>query len=159
MGKIKFKDLLNRILFKEVGEKQVDVAQGSEFLKCTLDILANDHTDLEILEFIKDYRECKTISEEEYPEEWAFPEKNYRVGVLVDRSVVVNKKAFVPLICFSDSDFIDVDSVVATDMEGTPLDVGKDLNLIHGPPIFYVNIKDLDEKNSDLKFMVYYNTC
>lgn len=39
-----FKEIALKIAKKEIGKKQVDIAQISEILKITLNILANDYT-------------------------------------------------------------------------------------------------------------------
>ena len=56
-NEIKFNDLLSKILKLEAGKKQVDVAQGSEFLSYTLKILSNEYTEEQVLKLLNKYND------------------------------------------------------------------------------------------------------
>lgn len=159
MEEIRFKDVLIKALYMEEGEEQINVAQGSELLKCVLEVLANDYTDEEILYFINKYRKNKEETTEDYPEKWAYPDKNLRTKVELSQEIVIDNWAFLPLTLLIDENIDERNNIKATDMEGTPLEVKKDPYIIHGPQIYYINIKDVEtiSQNEFISLMVYYN--
>lgn len=56
-NELKFNDLLSKILKLEGGKKQVDAAQGREFLSYTLKVLSNEYTEEQVLELLNKYND------------------------------------------------------------------------------------------------------
>lgn len=56
-NELKFNDLLSKILKLEGGKKQVDAAQGREFLSYALKVLSNEYTEEQVLELLNKYND------------------------------------------------------------------------------------------------------
>lgn len=156
MENIRFKDLLMKALYIKEGNEQLSITQGNEFLSCVLKVLANDYTDEEIVDLINNYRTNKEESTEDYPEEWAYPDKELRTRAEVSLNLIIEGWIMLPLnLLIKD----DINDIKATDMEGNPLEVKRDTDIVYGPQIYYINISDLEITNQSksVSIMIYYD--